>query len=82
MVPASRANSPIYMVLLAKVVRVGAHYRPVAGGRESPWGREELDWQGTPTLPGKWAIEMVGASDFMCISRTSDYVSLIEFMTS
>jgi hypothetical protein len=38
-VPASRANSPIYILLLAKVVRVGAHYRPVAGGIESPWGR-------------------------------------------
>ncbi|MNY56487.1 hypothetical protein D3C86_1925700 [compost metagenome] len=27
------------MVLLAKVVRVGAHYRTVAGGNASPWGR-------------------------------------------
>jgi hypothetical protein len=52
----------------AKVVRVGAHYRPVAGGNESPWGRGDLDWQEltghgrqrTPTLSGKSAIEMVG----------------------
>jgi len=37
-VPASRANSPIYILLLAKVVRVGAHYRPVAAGNASPGG--------------------------------------------
>jgi len=30
------------MVLLAKVVRVGAHYRPVAGGITSPGGRGAL----------------------------------------
>jgi len=63
-VPASRANSPIYILLLAKVVRVGAHYRSAAGGRESPWGRGELAWQGAPTLPDKSAIEIVGIPIF------------------